>query len=891
MPGVDRFVGREEDICNITGYLDFYHSDVQVVHIVGPPGFGKSTLAKKIGEIIVRKRVNVHYVDLNPVTDIDTLAEKIMLSIFDSISKEVKFYRLEKWARNQYSSTLIILDNCDRLFEHTKEEFLDAIKNLTAVSTKSVRYLLTSQHRITDIGNFRLHPIYNLSTEASIQLLSRVAPVLTHDQMIQIANLTGNVPLALDIVGAIFNYPDPPAVEEVIQGLIDNLVATLSPIEVHSKVDVSIGLAYSYLTPELKQLCVNLSQFPGTFTRESAFNISGHDFEFEYFALQLNMLIQRSLLHYNRAAKRCYFHQLLKTFFNHKSKEKSKKQHFDSAFQLCYALTLDKIVNEYEQHLALAILDEDKHNFHHMFSLFKTSKHVNNTFFGITVAVHALELSILELRFIPIEILNYSLSMLEALDSYTDDEQTSVESFHETYTEVVLLVARRQWLVHKKPCIAIKTLQSKQKRIEEGYKRELLHTNLYKVYYTILANYYRISGNEVKVRTCHEQILKTHGHLEQCSPNCDYFSISIAYDHIEDQSQAFYFRELAYEHQQKSLGRMEFVLLIIYLYNDYSNVRLGNSVEKANNLASIIEGGDVYQYLMTADNSKVSDVVYGPAIGFFKESGYKERAVNLEHKLLDADQVEQCVMSSSIECGDHLINTAVAAQKKQLYYRALKLANASFQIYYDLGLLNVEAQSSFIIGSSLYHIGNYSESQIWLKRALHFVSQDLKSQYSLKIRLLRVNICNYILFCGDAFNMFCYGYIIKHTLTWEYSTTEFKFIKEEPQVSSSTEIQQKNSYNIIWSSEDITRMYMSALANHLLESIFFKMCIMISICIGCLRIMYVSAMFVQVIIRIVLMGCAKKCRGCLYIIRFTNFIILIMMFTMFLFTLGLDWLY
>ena len=30
----------------------------------------------------------MHYVDVNPVTDIDTLAEKIMLSIFESISNK-----------------------------------------------------------------------------------------------------------------------------------------------------------------------------------------------------------------------------------------------------------------------------------------------------------------------------------------------------------------------------------------------------------------------------------------------------------------------------------------------------------------------------------------------------------------------------------------------------------------------------------------------------------------------------------------------------------------------------------------------------------------------------------------------------------------------------------
>ena len=119
------------------------------------------------------------------------------------------------------------------------------------MSTKrNVKYLLTSQYQITDVGHFRLHTIYNLSSEASIELLSRVAPQLTNEQMIEIANLAGNVPLALDIIGAIFNFPEAPTVRKVIQSLKENVVAALSRPELVSRVDVSIGLAYSYLTPE-----------------------------------------------------------------------------------------------------------------------------------------------------------------------------------------------------------------------------------------------------------------------------------------------------------------------------------------------------------------------------------------------------------------------------------------------------------------------------------------------------------------------------------------------------------------------------------------------------------------------------------------------------------------
>ena len=903
LPSVDRFVGREEDIHNITGYLDFYHSDVQVVHIVGSPGFGKSTLAKKIGEVLVRKRVNVHYVDVNSVTDIDTLAEKMMLSISESISNKVTFDRLEKWVRNQYSSTLIILDNCDELFEHTKEEFLDAIKRLTAVPTKSVRYLLTSQRRITDIGNFRLRPIYNLSTEASVLLLGKVAPGLTHDQMIQIANLTGNVPLALDIVGAIFNYPEPRTVEDVIQGLRDNLVATLSPLEVHSKVNASIGLAYSYLKPELQQLCINLSQFPGTFTKESAFNICGYDVEFDNFDMLVDMLIQRSLLH--RATKRCHFHQLLKTYFLQK---KPSKQHFDGAFQLYYAQTLHSIVNDYDNHLALHTLDLEKHNFHHMFSLFKTSKHVNHTFRGVSLALQVLKLDILELMFMPTEILTYSINMLEALNSYTDDEEDALESFLDTYTEVVILVAERQWSFHNKPVIAIKVLQSKQQKIDTGYKRKLVSRSVYKKFDTKLAACYKENGDEIKVRMCHTRILETYDQLKNCSPPCDYFSISVAYENIEDQLQAFHFRELAYEHQLASLSRMEQALLNIYLYTDYSNVSVGNNITKASNLSKIIEE-EVYQYLMTADILDFSEDVYEVAIKYFQERKSIEKAVNLEHKMLDAEQIEQCF---TMICYNHLLGTAENAWESKMYYRAIRLANATFQFYRDLEFPKIEAILSLIIGSSLYHIGNYSDSQIWLKRAMHHVGQELKKEYSFELRMGRLYTCGYLLISGDIFNLFCYGYILKDVMSglanevWKYSKTEvdFEYLKEQTEVSSSTEIEQSNR-NVIWYSveaifstrlHNVIKGYWSSLENQLLEGIrdfsfFFKVCNVMFICSTCLCIMNVLHSVIILMITTIAflcICCAIKYEDCLrlcFFISWTNLIVIIV------FLLGLDWLY
>ena len=393
LPSVDNFVGREEDIHNITGYLDFTSSDVQVVHIVGPPGFGKSTLAKKVGEILVRRGIKVFYVDLGMVRDINTLSEHVMMSIVDDMKYKVSLNRVVKWVRNQNSNTLIILDNCDELFEYSKEHTLQAIKSLKeASSRKNVRYILTSQKREADIVNFRLHAIYNLSSAAAIELLDRLAPSLTDNQKMKIADLTGNVPLTLAVVGAIFKFPDAPTPEEVIEGLKENLVGTLSPAELHSKVDVSISLAYHYLTPELKELCVNLSNFPGSFDRASAVAI------FDFRENILGVLVQRSLLQYERNVRRFHFHLLLRTFFLQQTAETNLQHYFNETFLLYFAQKLHCAIPD--DNVYIHTVHEETHNIAYMLILLTNHKNVNTTYFAIRVFSDELRMNIL-MHFIP----------------------------------------------------------------------------------------------------------------------------------------------------------------------------------------------------------------------------------------------------------------------------------------------------------------------------------------------------------------------------------------------------------------------------------------------------------------------------------------------------------
>ena len=192
------FVGRETKIEELTDWI----GNSTIISIVGSPGFGKSTLAIRVGHVITAKGgVAVHYIDL--VQDMTTLNEKLTFLVFGE-NRQLSD-NLLMWASKLKVPTLFIFDNCDELLHKHKGPFQNLMKNLVRQS-QFLKVMLTAKRMTSFLGSFKNFTLRELSTESAasvLQKLSTPGNSLNRTMALEVAGLVGNVPLALQVVGSL----------------------------------------------------------------------------------------------------------------------------------------------------------------------------------------------------------------------------------------------------------------------------------------------------------------------------------------------------------------------------------------------------------------------------------------------------------------------------------------------------------------------------------------------------------------------------------------------------------------------------------------------------------------------------------------------------------------
>lgn len=312
------FVGREKETTKILEYLDYgLPESKRIVNIYGSPGFGKSTLAIHIGHLMLEKGVYVHYVDLAgaPNEGIKLFLAQRIWNSYDppDPSETVSFDNFLQWVRGRNFYDLIILDDSDEVLRSQKEEFQYVI-DMVVKNSPRFKFLITSREKTSLLSSFEVFKLHELSVAAACELLEHNIPSIMKanvSEKEELAKLTGSVPLALQIVGALLrlNLPSLTTPAAVISELRAEPILTLSPKQLPENytISASFSLSYRYLSAEQKRVGQLLSNFPGSFNFEAciAVFVTGASAIFkgdaDNFAKAVTSLLERSLLEHDHA--------------------------------------------------------------------------------------------------------------------------------------------------------------------------------------------------------------------------------------------------------------------------------------------------------------------------------------------------------------------------------------------------------------------------------------------------------------------------------------------------------------------------------------------------------------------------------------------------------------
>ena len=735
------FVGREKELADVLQRVDFTNLDDRIISIVGPPGFGKSALALHTGHRMVAKGVVVNYVDMVEVSSMQALAEKIFDNDPNIVIRNVTVHRLYRWARERHHRTLLILDNCDDVLHAQKDELQKVMKTLLEHSL-NLKILMTSRQWTTQLSQFQLYPLQQLTMEASCALLENTAAHLNPIECQSISNLTGYVPLALKVVGALLKLPNSPDPATIIDNLEQHPLMALSPeqLPVDERVNVSISLSYHLLSQKLKNVGRYLANFPGSFDESAVCGIFSST-ACSDISQWMRELTQRSLLEYGSRTERYHFHRLIRAFFLdvQGSMREERYHRFSVHFQTYYAQRLKVITQVFTTHhvQALAMFDTERHNIQHMLVLLGTFP----TYEVIEGVEIAFQTKLIECRFSAEELYGPVTNIVKHL-------QKSLSSRCEYRMFVNFLVRQAVFDSDSHGSLIAAEKMSSYERIIVSRKAE---TDMYVSFYLQLSHLYSTLGMNEKVKYCHERLLKATQYLSPCSPgSCDYVNIGDAYYFMKKYDETIYFYELALK-SQHNIELFYKVYVMINLYTAYHAT--GNELKRNETAEKVL---NMFSFMMDTPPAEFykHESWIRQIIVFYRSRGELDEANSLEEKQIYIlrDIGKKPTISTVLEAK----SLAEYKYEDGDYEKAADMAVFAFESLEQLhdedyrGLPKsfrnrMKVELLYQIGKSKYQSGNYSEGLDYFEHLMDFIyEQNATDTFQNKLS----DACMYVIWHG-----------------------------------------------------------------------------------------------------------------------------------------------
>ena len=311
------FTGREDEIQKVIALLK--EEEKAVVSLHGGPGFGKTAIAIEVSHKLSKENaISVIFSQLTTATNEDEMIRQLCLDVGINHEDDPKS-SFVLWLRNMEKKVIFVMDDIDILLED-KTSFHMFLRLMRKNSNQRCQIVTTSR------TSFEIRELLTdnvevdvMDDEASMELLKKQCPHEDYKFLRRLAELCGNIPLAMCIAGSLVDdFGDS---DELLMYLENQPMKTLQCPDSDQYVNRAINMSYEKCSDEEQETFVRLSIFEGSFSEDAAKVVIEKD-KLDTNRI-LRKLVSRSLI--KQSTKPRYsIHLLIKHFL--KDKQKSEKQ-------------------------------------------------------------------------------------------------------------------------------------------------------------------------------------------------------------------------------------------------------------------------------------------------------------------------------------------------------------------------------------------------------------------------------------------------------------------------------------------------------------------------------------------------------------------------------------
>ena len=805
-------VGRAVDSKKLLDVINFSNLKCRIIDVRGPPGVGKSALVQNIAKEM-QEDANVCFFHLDELSG--QLQQSLGLRLLGA--SNVTMNELRTWARNHSDTRiLIVLDGCDSHINYHKENFKNTIKEFITYS-KNLKFLTTSQEEVLHSMHCCHHNLEPVSEQYSMDILDYYSDShLNGVEKKALAEVTGGIPLALELLGALFNSEAWPASPKEIAAQINKTKYDFAHLP---QMHFIINISYYFLNKKQQEVGRYLAYFPQPFDEPAIDAVlsyldndssKGQNIFFQNTVVELS---RRSLLVYDKQLNRYHFHGLIKKFFLTCSNS-SEEQSFGLIVQRYFSAILCEGASEYlaQPKEALLKLDADRHNFLYFLTTLHDLPNASySTYLNATKCFEkALSIGYLSRRF-------SSKELVKPIESVTDFLAGELSKSSETLTIYVNLVhhlasvmeekteatmqyAKRQHIMSRfsntneyvtfyrhfttyesqlysyeyKPCF--KDKKTGKHTCKGGKQVIFLNSAAKKYFQQQLSLPYANNNNLIAASPSNDKILMASAQSTSVLSNTndyDHYEIGMHYLHVNEYASSA-------KHLEKALseGSYTFTLrevdILLHLEKYYKLTSDDNKHQFIINLLT-----NRFFFLKNQSMSIILNnlEIYSQYMSYLKASfcpdDHSNDYINVNSAFDQYVDLNELVFEAVVELGDKSQLSSKQIQQSSFVANVLYLRNdfsrAAKIASYALNHTSPEkvyfsVHSGIIFAKSMYKLRNYSGANVEFTRSIDIIvsNNNTEEWMLMAFKDFQRESCNYLIYLGN------FHYVIKWALSGNF---------------------------------------------------------------------------------------------------------------------------